>query len=255
MFDLNKFQDFLNPEAVKKVSVFEQIDSTNEFLKNQSETIDGWLAVAETQTAGKGRRGRKWIDNPGENLLFSIGYIPKNETNISVIPLLGSLSVHRILKRVIGECSIKWPNDVLAGNKKISGLLLESKYLGDEIRVVIGIGLNVNQSRFDGEISDTATSILLETDKLQSREKILSDIVNELKDILNRFESGDSAGLIEEYTICCSTIGAEISFLHNGIQLTGVAKRILPDGSLMIESGAEQIAYHGNEISHIRKVT
>lgn len=149
-----------------KVYQFKEIDSTNKYLKDNYSIAENLIFVcSDYQTNGKGREDRTWVSNKDENLLFSfilkenLDLFPYISTTIACIvaDYLESLGLQNV--------SIKWPNDVYVNDKKICGILLEgdiNKY------IVIGVGLNVNQSLFDNNLRHPATSIFLETNKKQN---------------------------------------------------------------------------------------
>lgn len=169
-----------------KLIKLDAIDSTNHFLKALSaqESCENFTVVsAESQTEGKGQRGFGWTSESGKNLTFSILYNQKVEgiTSLFTLNIIVALSVVEALKTVSNlNFVIKWPNDILAENKKIGGILIENtfKNLG-EVQSIIGIGLNVNQSQFEN--LPQASSLFLLENKFFDRETMLISIVNQLE--------------------------------------------------------------------------
>ena len=165
---------------------FEEIDSTNNYLKNSYQLLDNFTFVsADYQSAGKGRNDRKWESEKGVNLMFS--FLIKDQKLLEKAPTLSILTaveVAKLLERYgLDNVSIKWPNDVLVNDKKICGILLESQlphYL------VVGVGLNVNQKEFPSNLRRHATSISLELKRdlnIESiKEQLFSNIVNNLNE-------------------------------------------------------------------------
>jgi BirA family biotin operon repressor/biotin-[acetyl-CoA-carboxylase] ligase len=139
------------------------IESTNDYLKS---TVFNNTQVAYTynQFKGKGQRGNKWMSEPGKNLAFSIKIYPKNidikdQFKINVIFSLLILNTLKALQ--IPDIKIKFPNDIMSGNKKICGILIELKVKGSEIdNIIIGFGLNVNQENF-GELTNASSLKLI----------------------------------------------------------------------------------------------
>jgi len=252
-FDQMLFSSYLECKWISKIHYFKTIDSTNSFLKNQTMLQNGELAIAETQTSGRGRRGRTWKDAPFENLLFSLSYKPTKQSEFfTVIPLLAALAVAKVCQNYLEGVEIKWPNDVLVNGQKISGLLVESKSNGSESLFIIGIGLNVNQNQFDTEIINFATSFYKEKKLKFEREKILAEIINILFFYLKDLEINETDSQLSEYSSLCSTLKRAISFEHEGEVKTGVALKIQKSGALLIHMGNTEISFHGNEIFHIR---
>ena len=161
---------------------FKEIDSTNNYLKNSYQLLDDFtFATADYQSHGKGRNDRVWQSNNGENLMFS--FLIKNKELISKaesFSILTAVEVASLIEKYnIGNVSIKWPNDILIGDKKVCGILLEGQ-VPDYL--VVGVGLNVNQKEFPNDLRRPATSLSLETkqkfDIEELRDRLFSNIVN-----------------------------------------------------------------------------
>ena len=167
---------------------FESIDSTNTYLKDHYEELDdGCFVRADLQTKGKGRNGRKWQSIKGENLTFSL--LVKDKELIGNYSRLSVNSAYLILKVLEGygieDLSIKWPNDVYVKEKKICGILLEAVSKKEIECLIIGIGLNVNQTDFEGDYLIEPTSIALELkrkiDLLKLKDEIYDSLLDGLK--------------------------------------------------------------------------
>ena len=166
---------------------FKEIDSTNNYLKNSYQLLDDFtFAVADYQSHGKGRNDRVWQSNSGENLMFS--FLIKNQDLIKQAEMLSIATAVEIASLVekynIDKVSIKWPNDVLIGDKKVCGILLEGQ-VPDYL--VIGVGLNVNQKEFPDGLRRPATSLAVETkqdiDIEELKNRLFSNIVNNLSNL------------------------------------------------------------------------
>lgn len=141
---------------------FKEIDSTNNYLKNSYKLLDDFtFASADYQSKGKGRNDRVWESEKGLNLMFS--FLVKNDELIkqsTILSILTALEIVGLLEKYnIENVSVKWPNDVLIGDKKVCGILLEGQL---PEYVVIGAGLNVNQKEFPVGLRRPATSLSLE---------------------------------------------------------------------------------------------
>lgn len=144
---------------------FDEIDSTNNYLKNSYQLLDNFTFVsADYQSKGKGRNDRVWESVKGLNLMFSILIKDQKLLNESkALSLMTAVEVAKLLERDnIDNVSIKWPNDVLIGDKKVCGILLEGQLPN---YLVIGVGLNVNQKEFPSNLRRPATSIANELNK------------------------------------------------------------------------------------------
>lgn len=169
-----------------RIIKLDAIDSTNHFLKALSvqESCENFTVVStESQTEGKGQRGSDWASEVGKNLTFSVLYNQNIEgiTSLFTLNILVAISVVDVLKSVSNlNFVIKWPNDILAENKKIGGILIENTFKNsNEVQSIIGIGLNVNQSKFEN--LPQASSLFLLENKTFDREILLISIVNQLE--------------------------------------------------------------------------
>ena len=164
-----------------KIIKLDAIDSTNSYLKkllNKESLDDLTVVVSKHQTQGKGRNGNVWSNKPSLNLAFSI-YKRFSDFEIDkkfMLNAISSISVYETLKKYnLLDLKIKWPNDIMTANKKISGILIENNVRGNSIKnSVIGIGININQSEFKN--LPNATSIFIETGKLSSVETITQEL-------------------------------------------------------------------------------
>lgn len=169
-----------------KLIKLDAIDSTNEFLKGISskEALENFTVVtAENQTKGKGQMGAVWNSEVGKNLIMSV--LVKNFlleiTQVFNLNIAVSLAVITALKKNnIPDLSIKWPNDILSANKKIGGILIENSIKSDgTILSIVGLGLNVNQTNFEG--LPKASSLAVVTGKEFDKEKLLLEIIAHLE--------------------------------------------------------------------------
>ena len=166
---------------------FKEIDSTNNYLKNSYKLLNDFtFASADYQSHGKGRNDRVWESNSGENLMFS--FLIKNEELMKQFNIISILTAVEVAKEIdkngIDNVTIKWPNDVLIGDKKVCGILSEGQvpeYL------VVGVGLNVNQKAFPDGLRRPATSLSLEAkqdfDINEIRNRLFSNIVNSFSNL------------------------------------------------------------------------
>jgi len=161
--------------------VFEkEVDSTNRLARDLaiSGAAEGTLVVAESQTGGRGRKGRNWFSPPGEGIYLSLVLRPRFQpAEAPKMTLLAGVALAETLVPVVPtRVTIKWPNDVLAGGKKVAGILIEISTQIDAIDyMVVGVGLNVNTppGRFPAELRERATSLAAEAERLIPRAEIL----------------------------------------------------------------------------------
>ncbi len=205
---------------------------------------EGAIVVADHQTAGRGRLGRSWEAPPGKALLFSILLRPPEGRNIAEISLVAGVAVADALERTLGlAVQLKWPNDVMLRRRKVAGCLAEAR---DGV-VVLGIGINVNQSR--EELPPTAGSVLTLTGRELDREALL-DVV--LEDLGDRYAAWCEGGLDAVY----DGLGPR-DFLrgrHVSVNGTsGVATMIDRQGRLEIQVGhGELVSVDSGEVVYDR---
>ncbi len=232
----------------------------------QKGAAHGTVVVAERQTAGRGRLGRSWYSPAGENLYCSVIVrqtpAPYKLTEwLSWVPLLSAVSVARAVQIVTGlSPSLKWPNDIIIGQRKLGGVLCESN--GSRTQgtvVVIGIGINVNSARaaFPDDFRDLATSLAAEAGHPFDRAALLAALLLELEIRLEGLIAEQSADLKCEYTKLCSTLGRHVRIsLASGENVEGQADSINPDGSLrIIRNGANAGAIldlRAGDVTHLR---
>ena len=195
-----------------RVSVFQSVTSTQTELIGKENLLHGDVYVTEFQSKGRGRLDRTFEATETSALLFSIYLEPKrSKLEWSVIPLLAGLSLVNALKSLDPKVTtnLKWPNDLLIGDKKIAGVLVEATEKG----VVIGIGLNVAMTKSELPVP-TATSLALENFAELNRNVILPEILKQLALTTGLWESGSSIA-IEQYRQASSTLGKEVITMVN----------------------------------------
>lgn len=218
------------------------IDSTNDFLKSlsQHENVENFTVVsAENQTKGKGQMGSVWNSEVGKNLIMSM-LIKNVLTDINAIFQLNvfvALSVIEVLqKHAIPKLSVKWPNDIMSGNKKIGGILIENAIKADGIQSVIGLGLNVNQTNFDH--LPQASSLVLAAGKTFDKGVLLIEIAETIERNIPQISSDH---LWENYTSNLFRIGIPTPFekpssekfmaMIDGVEADGKIRLQLEDDS------------------------
>ena len=200
--DKEKILSKLSNESRSKVvlEVFDTISSTNDYLlrKEKNKDKDIKICIAEEQTKGRGRRGKSWISPKFKNIYFSLNSYLKKE-DLSGLSIAVALSVSEVLNKINVMSLIKWPNDLLVGNKKICGILIETAKVGELTKVVIGIGINVNME-YSELIDQEWTSIKLEKKQSVDRNSIITEMINQLCITLNKFEQEEFDYFINKFT-------------------------------------------------------
>ena len=200
--DKEKILSKLSNEFRSKVvlEIFDTISSTNDYLlrKEKNKNKDIKICIAEEQTKGRGRRGKSWISPKFKNIYFSLNSYLKKE-DLSGLSIAVALSVSKVLTKINVMSLIKWPNDLLVGNKKICGILIETAKEGELTKVVIGIGINVNME-YSELIDQEWTSIKLEKKQSVDRNSIITEMINQLCITLNKFEQEEFDYFINKFT-------------------------------------------------------
>lgn len=164
LFDLKKYRRALDTQWLgRDISYFEELDSTNTYLKQlpAEEISHGQLCLADNQVKGRGQYERNWETDTGKNLTFTLVFRPIQADRFHILTLACARAAVDQIEESIGcKAFIKWPNDVLINNKKVAGLLTETVFNGNKLdRLMIGIGLNVNQDHFSSGIKNKAISL------------------------------------------------------------------------------------------------
>lgn len=223
----------------------ESCSSTQDVLRD-AELPEGAVAVTEHQTAGRGRAGRTWVDEPGAALLLSLVLRPPDEPTRAQLSLVCALAVAETIEAAGGlEAGVKWPNDVLVDGRKVAGILLEGRDGG----VVCGIGLNVNQTEhaFPAETPTPPASLHTLTGREHDRALLLASLLERLEARYDTWRRGGLVALLPELERRDVLLGAAV---HAG-DVAGTAVGIAVDGRLRILSadGAEMLVASGEVMS------
>lgn len=238
----------------KKLIVLKSVDSTNDEAKRltRSSYEDGVVIVALKQLAGKGRMGRKWSSDEEGGLYFSFILRPElPPSDIASITLASGYAVCLAIREYTGiDARIKWPNDIIAGNKKLCGILTEMAAQSDRIDyVVTGIGINVNNASFPDEIRDKATSLRLETGRIFDRSDFLASVLNMIDKVMSLFLVSLSTDDMDQFKTLCATLGREVSVKRGNTVITGIASDISASGELIVKTDSGEINISSGEVT------
>lgn len=229
----------------------EEVDSTNEWAKREARkgAASGSVFLAERQTAGKGRRGRAWNTAEGTSVSMSLLLRPDLPVDrVSMLTLVMGMAAADGIRKAGGlDVQIKWPNDVIAGGRKLCGILTEMSSGADF--VVIGIGINVNVPEFPAELADVATSLFLELGKTVSRECVTAETLNFFRHYYSVFgETADFSGLSGRYEELLANRGCQVRVLDPAAPFCGTALGINDRGELLVkrdDTGETEAVYAG----------
>lgn len=239
--------------AGKTVVYAKETDSTNIQAKALGEkgAVHGTLVVADRQTAGKGRRGRRWTSPPGTSIYMTI--LLKPQFLPSKAPMLTLVMALSVAEGIMGEtglpAQIKWPNDIVVNGKKVCGILTEMSAEVDYINyVVTGAGVNVNADSFPEDIARTATSLYIEGGVKLRRAQLAASIVERYEKNYEMFmETEDLSRLKDPYNRLLVNCRKEVRILEPGNEYEAVASGINDTGELVVMTadGKEKAIYAG----------
>lgn len=253
-------ESYIDTKWAGKNFVFnKETGSTNQDVKALAEkgAPSGTLVVADSQLAGRGRRGRDWISPPGKDIYMSLllkpSCMPDRASALTLVMALSVIEAIDELEDFKGKCGIKWPNDIVINGRKICGILTEMSAEIDAIHyVVTGVGINVNQTQFDQDIKGTATSLFLEGGNSVNRSKLIARIMHYFEINYAVFEqSFDMSGLIDKYNHFLVNRDKQVRVLDPKGEYDGVAKGINEDGELIVirSEDEKQILVYAGEVS------
>ena len=240
--------------AGKTVHFARKTDSTNLWIKRLAKegAPEGTLALAEFQSAGRGRLGRSWEVPEGTSVMMSILLRPKFEPQYApTLTLVMGMAVAKAVKSLGFDVSIKWPNDVVVSHKKICGILTEMGVRDGKIDyAVIGVGINVNIKEFPEEMADKATSLYLESGKEFDRSQIPGLVMEAFEEYYEKFAAAcDLSGLKEEYESILANYNQPVRVLAKE-PYEGVARGITDGGELLVEkTDGTIVAVSAGEVS------
>lgn len=236
-----------------KIEVLNIIDSTNQYLKdNIGELSQGHICLAEAQTAGRGRHGRKWVSPFGSSLYLSMfwrfndGYQAAAGLSLAI-----GVAIARALKSFAEiQVYLKWPNDVYLDNKKLAGVLIEVEgQFGAACNCIIGIGLNVRLPEELPDIGQPYTDLAATTSEPIDRNRLAGVLINELHSALTEFEQNGLTQFIADWRSLDLYANKPVRLMSGNSETTGVSRGINESGGLLIESEEQTKVYYGGEVS------
>jgi BirA family transcriptional regulator, biotin operon repressor / biotin---[acetyl-CoA-carboxylase] ligase len=255
LFNIEVFDIKLDTDYIGRNFIYsDEVESTNSLLLDKANKYNthGTVILAEKQNKGKGRKERVWYSSKGQNLTFSILLTNKKliKEYLNYINFAAALSVgYAIENRFQLKTDMKWPNDVLVHGKKISGILLESSSSGNVLeRLVIGIGINVNQTSFQGQFKLDPTSIHQETGNQAERETLLAEFLNIFEDNLTKLQKKPE-DVLKEWKNKCSMLGEKVTIEDEGEIRAGIFDDIDNNGYLLFRSGGKIETIHFGDVS------
>ena len=239
--------------AGRNIVYYKETDSTNLRIKQLGDegAPEGTLAVADSQSAGRGRRGRTWDSPAGSSIYMSVLLRPRILPDRA--PMLTLVMACSVAEGIMDcedvKVQIKWPNDIIINGRKLVGILTEMSTQIDYINhVTVGVGINVNMTEFPEEIRGTATSLRLETGHVVKRARLIAAIMERLEQNYGIFlQTEDMSGLMEKYSSLLVNQGKEVMVLGAKEEYKAYAVGINNTGELIVrrEDGTEEAVYAG----------
>jgi BirA family biotin operon repressor/biotin-[acetyl-CoA-carboxylase] ligase len=231
-----------------EVRWFDSLDSTNRYLLDEARrgAPEGLVVVADHQTEGRGRRGRSWVAPPGASLLVSVLLRPAlAPERTQLVSMACGVALAEAIERVAGFVpALKWPNDLVVGDRKLAGILAET----DGDAVVVGAGVNVEWREFPPELAETATACNLESGRSVDRRALLSAFLKELD---HRYADLDQ--LPGEYRRRLATLGRRVRVERPDGDVVGRAVGVGDSGELLVEpDSGDVVEVRVGDVVHLR---
>ena len=242
-------------KSCRDIDIFFQTKSTNLHLldKLNHNSIHGSVVFAEYQSGGRGRRNKKWISPIGSGVCFSVGWhFEVMPISLELLSLYMGIAAARSLDSIgIEKVGLKWPNDIIVGERKIGGILLDIK--GESIGpldIVIGIGVNYELPKHQPlNIDQPITDICNTTGERLSRNMISAILLSNVIEILSDLEAGKNLDLINEWREYDCCIGREAALILPNHKIIGLLKGIDDQGSLLMQVDGKLSSYRSGEVS------
>ena len=247
----------------KHTYYFDSVDSTqSQAMKMAAEEAnDGTLIIAERQTSGKGRLGRKWI-SPKGGIWLSIILHPKFDISvITLFPIASALALSNAIEKTLNiKSELKWPNDITINGKKVAGMLVDASLESNKIEnMILGVGINYNVDvkQIEKLLKDTpnfyGVASLSERSKTIKSVLLVQSFLMELEEMYNLLNNGNTKKIIRDWMKKSSTIGQNIEANTENGKIKGKAIRIDDDGALVISVNKKNKRITSGDITHVIK--
>lgn len=234
-----------------EVLVFDEIDSTNEYLLTHCDSLtSGSICLAESQSAGRGRRGRQWYSPLGQNLYFSLlwKYPPPPSEQLASLSLIVALIIAETFETLgVEDIQIKWPNDIYYQGKKAGGILIESKLDRNGIALIIGVGLNLAMNAVDPHIVNQAWSDLAKYHL--DRNTLAATLAERLQKMLADFPHTPLCTYLERWRKFDCFYQKPVKLITAAGDIHGIAQGINEKGELLLQQEDRLSAFAIGELS------
>jgi BirA family biotin operon repressor/biotin-[acetyl-CoA-carboxylase] ligase len=249
--------------VIKNVKFFQEVDSTNNEAKRSAENgaADGTLFIAESQTGGRGRRGKNWVSPAGSGIWMSLLLRPQlTPTYAPMLTLIAAVAAAEAIAQVMTDASpdvctqvkIKWPNDIVVNGRKVCGILTEMSAEMDSIHfVVIGLGINVNTTEFEDSIKDIASSLYAESGQHIKRAEIVLAFEKAFTRYYQYFQDKQDLSKVQDtYNSMLINVGRQVRVTEQNGDFTGIAKGTNEKGELIVQKqDGSEVCIAAGEVS------
>lgn len=256
VLDRDRILDGLSASArawVINLALFEQIESTNTHLVElaQHDDINGHVCLAERQTAGRGRRGRSWLSPAGRNIALSLGrrFSTPGEALHSLSLVVGVAVADAVSGFDVPGVRLKWPNDILLGQAKLGGILIELVEVGEQPTVVIGVGLNVGSGAQIQDQLDQPIADLLDANPKVSRNALAAALINSIVDYCREFERTGFGAIRDTWLGLHAYQDCDVDILIGNRTVRGRVRGVTDTGELELESEGRMLTFNSGEVS------
>ena len=257
--------DLLNREAIlaelsgstrawlSELAIHDEIGSTNTHLVERArhDDINGHVCMAERQTAGRGRRGRSWLSPAGRNIALSLGrrFSTPGEALHSLSLVVGVAVADAVSGFDVPGVRLKWPNDILLGQGKLGGILIELVEVGEQPTVVIGVGLNVGSgAQIQGQL-DQPIADLLDANPKVSRNALATALINSIVDYCREFERTGFGAIRDSWLRLHAYQDCDVDILIGNRTVRGTVRGVTDTGELELESEGRLLTFNSGEVS------
>ena len=256
MFDLEKFHAIREGKFGEELRYFAEMDSTNRFAADfaRLNAVEGTVILADCQREGRGRNSHTWYSPAGVNLYFTVILYPP-AARLHYLPFLIGLSIADALEPLGLECDLKWPNDVLCGGKKVSGVLIQTAIEDNRLQFALaGIGINVNVRAFPADLEATATSVALQLGRETDRVPLLASVLWQLEQLYGRMSDISWSDLVAKVEHRSSFLqGCDVLLEKEGEIIAGRTAGLDQLGGLIVETTDGAETFYAGDIQACRK--
>lgn len=228
--------------TLQSIEILPCVNSTNDILQERSKSmsIDGHILMAEVQTAGRGRRGRKWETPFGKTIALTLGVsIDMPASKVACLSLVVGVAVADALKSVgLDSVGLKWPNDVLVDGGKLGGILTELVLATRPVEVIIGIGINVGSASVIRNIVDYPIADVCDYVNGRVRNRLVAELINHVLQQCRLFEKSGFAPIRERWLHLDAYRDQRVLVTSPSEQVQGKAKGLGVNGELLIQTDA-----------------